>query len=177
MKTLCVTAMGLALLAISGVPAPAFEVDTHMAINERAVRATINSFSLDEYLKTQLNFSSGVLQTLDDQRVIDWVRKGGKFEDNGLRFFHHFHDPLKPWDASGFKGLFSSSILWGQTQVGGQSLFGDWSWHDARDYYYRALTAGTSAERKQYFAKTFRAIGQVMHLAEDVAGSVHVAAG
>ncbi len=42
-----------------------------------------------------------------------------------------------------------------------------WSWNDARDYYFKALTSQTKAERDEYWGKTFRALGQVMHLIQD----------
>ncbi|MEW6684276.1 MAG: hypothetical protein AB1451_15370 [Nitrospirota bacterium] len=102
----------------------AFEVDTHKLINEQATVRSIDGFSLNAYLKNQLVFSQGFDQTIDNKSVLQWIIDGGKFEDNGLRYLHHFHDPLKPWDAAGFKGLFSSSILWGQTPVGTGDCFG-----------------------------------------------------
>ena len=135
----------------------AFEVDTPRVNNEIVSRSENQDFALDVYLRNQLGFSQGIKQGLLDTEAIEWIRDGGEFEDNALRFFHHFHNPLEPWDESGFKDLYSSSILWAQEPVGGQSLFGDWSWHDARDYFYRAVTGADEAQRQEHFANTFRA--------------------
>lgn len=41
-------------------------------------------------------------------------------------------------------------------------------WSDARDYFYKALTATNNNDRETYFAKTFQAIGQVLHMLEDM---------
>jgi hypothetical protein len=47
-------------------------------------------------------------------------------------------------------------------------------WSDARDYYYWALTSTSNKERESYFAKTFQALGQVLHLNQDVSVPAHV---
>ncbi|OPY88455.1 MAG: hypothetical protein A4E73_03365 [Syntrophaceae bacterium PtaU1.Bin231] len=82
--------------------------------------------------------------------------------------------------SRGIKGVFELSILpfsrlpssghnWtGAPRVGGNS------WHDAREYYYRALTDANPAARLLWFEKTFRALGQIMHLVEDAAVPEHV---
>ncbi|MGD9853036.1 MAG: hypothetical protein AB7T38_17445 [Nitrospirales bacterium] len=50
----------------------------------------------------------------------------------------------------------------------------EWSWNDAREYYFKALTSETKAERDENWGKTFRALGQVMHLLQDSANPSHV---
>ena len=47
-------------------------------------------------------------------------------------------------------------------------------WDIARAAYFDALTKGTSAERDQHLAKTFQALGQVLHLVQDLAVPAHV---
>lgn len=47
-------------------------------------------------------------------------------------------------------------------------------WDIARRAYFDALTKGTSAERDQNLAKTFQALGQVVHLVQDLAVPAHV---
>jgi hypothetical protein len=50
----------------------------------------------------------------------------------------------------------------------------DMGWGDARNYFYSALTAASQVNRDDYFVKTFRAVGQVIHLLEDMAVPAHV---
>ncbi len=115
------------------------------------------------------------------------------------RSVRHFHNPLKsPWDNAGlndsiripsllppyFKDLNftgQSSILWAQNP--NQDPGDKWSWQDARRYYYEALTgrdtdgnviAEKKEDREPYFAKTFRAVGQLMHLVHDASVPEHV---
>ncbi len=120
-----------------------------------------------------------------------------------FRSQNHFHNPLNPWDEAGLDHiLFSgqSAIIWSQDQTNGRfvDLGGDWSWTTARKFYYAALTGDSTDldgfvvedglvekttitgktemnenERSLFFAWTFRALGQVMHLAQDASVPAH----
>jgi len=113
------------------------------------------------------------------------------------RAFNHFHDPLKDWDNAGldsivdvpYRGRYwrdpTSAILWGldpDNQDFSRNTTGDWSWGMAREYYYIYLTgkdfegnvvANTKDEREANFADSFRSLGQVMHLIEDMSVPLH----
>ena len=126
-----------------------------------------------------------ILSEVNNKRIWEWVREGGKKEDEPLyaRSLNHFHDPLKTWDIAGFKSINQSSIIWSQDQGLFGSLWGgNFSWKAAREYFYIALTgrdfsgtliAYTQGEKEKYFGKTFRGIGQVMHLVEDASVPAH----
>lgn len=47
-------------------------------------------------------------------------------------------------------------------------------WDSARTYFYEALTSREPLEKEAKFIKTFRAVGQVMHLLQDMAVPAHV---
>jgi hypothetical protein len=47
-------------------------------------------------------------------------------------------------------------------------------WDNARAYFYQALTATGAVDRESNFVKTFRSVGQVLHLLEDMAVPAHV---
>lgn len=146
--------------------AEAYEIDTHEAISEAAVRGS----SLDSILKSVLGFEGGIEQSLNNRTVLNWVRLGSAWEDDLLRFFFHFHDPLRSWDDSGFGvGLLrsQSSIRWAQNEYQG------WSWPKVRAYFLQALTAERAADRDQAFADTFRGLGQLIHLIQDAASPAH----
>ena len=49
-----------------------------------------------------------------------------------------------------------------------------YGWNAAKSNYYIALTSRDEGERQDYFAKTFRSVGQLMHLVEDLASPPHV---
>lgn len=159
------------------------ETDTHEAINEHIARNTFNGFSLGTYLKDQLGIQDGIEEEFASQRVWWWLRKGGLYEDVPywylpyLRSVNHFHNPLTNQGYSGFwgTGILSggSSIQWSQKTKGTQSPGGYYSWHDARDYFYKSLTVNAKATRDQNFADTFRGLGQLMHLVEDLSVPEH----
>ncbi|MEK6901624.1 MAG: hypothetical protein AABX37_04730, partial [Nanoarchaeota archaeon] len=54
-----------------------------------------------------------------------------------------------------------------------QDSLNEWSWQKARGYYFQALTGATNTERGKNYGKTFRALGQVMHLIADLAVPEH----
>ena len=47
------------------------------------------------------------------------------------------------------------------------------TWDKAREYYYDALTAGSKDDRESNFALTFKAVGQVVHLLQDMSVPAH----
>lgn len=156
-----------ALLVFYRSPAIALNEPTHQIINEEATRQS----GLDQILRDQVRFVEGIQQSIQGRRVFEWIGEGGIREDDGFRYFNHFHDPLRSWGTAGLPRLLGtnpSSIRWMQNFSSG------WSWQNARDYYWTALTATTSSAREKAFADTFRALGQVMHLVVDASVPEHV---
>lgn len=161
----------------------ALEVKTHEAINEYIAKNTLNGFSLSDYLDENLGFRGGEEEEIKGQKVYKWLCDGGKYEDKPLwtlpylRSVNHFHDPLT--DA-GFTGIWGSVMLWGdsslywaQDPIGTQDPGGHYSWHDVRDYFYKALTSDDNTIRQKNFSDTFRGLGQLMHLVEDLSVPEH----
>ena len=162
--------------------AMALEVDTHRVINEFIAQDTFNGFSLDEYLKKQLGMHDGIKTDVQNQKIFLWLGDGGETEDKPgwcipyWRSRNHFHNPI---DNSGFSGVWDtgifsgiSAIEWVLKPAGSQSC-GHYSWNDARAYYFNALTSPDEATRETNYAKTFRALGQVMHLVQDMSVPEH----
>lgn len=160
---------------------------THNKINEYIAYNTIGSFSLDQYLKNQLGLQNGKNEILNFKYVWQWLGEGGGKEDVPywympyLRSVNHFHNPLEDdIKDAGFSGIWGtgfcsgeSSILWSQEPSGEQSPGGHYSWHDVRDYFYTALTATDNITRESNFAETFRGLGQLLHLIEDLSDPEH----
>jgi hypothetical protein len=188
-----IIAMGWACRVLS------FEKRMHQAINEDIAQRTVSDFSLNDYLISQLGFLEGVREILSvdypGRRIYQWLGVGGVEEDNPegwLRYptnlarnNNHFHNPLADtWSSAGFDFDISppnfpydyhvkgqSSILWAHSR--NQSLGGNWSWHDARRYYYEGLTLTDKDERERSLANCFRAVGQLMHLVQDASVPAH----
>ena len=161
----------------------ALETKTHQAINEYIARGTFNGFSLKSYLQAQLGIQEGVAASIQSKTVSEWLGYGGIYEDIPywympyLRSVNHFHNPLTKQGFSGFWGIGFlsgvSSIQWSQESFGTQGPGGHYSWFDVRDYFYKALTATDKTTRDQNFADTFRGLGQLMHLVEDLSVPEH----
>lgn len=181
-KKLTLLLFGLIILLIN--PVHALEVKTHKAINEVIAKGTFNGFSLDTYLKTNLGIQQGIDEVVaQNTKIFKWLERGGEYEDVPvwylpyLRSVNHFHNPITDQGYSGIwgSGFLSgvSSTQWALLPLGTQSPGGYYSWHDVRDYYYKALTSSTKTERDTYFAETFRGLGQLMHLIQDVSVPAH----
>ncbi len=159
--------LSLLLFAKAGFP---YSKGTHEVLNEKALTISI----VDSYLKNNLAFPDGIEEKISGESgtktVNYWIRGGGRTEDDSFRYKNHFHNPLEEnWNEAGLSDIFSgdSSIVWAQ------DINQEWSWKNARNYYYLALTNATKEERDQNFANLFRALGQVMHLIEDSSVPAH----
>jgi len=175
------------IFSLQGFP---LTTGTHAQINEYVTGTIMDGFSLDSYLKDLLGIEQGVdaeIQGVIDEKptyqtVSQWFRLGGVREDSpwyypNTRSRHHYHDPLSDQGFSGLggTGLLSgeSSIMWSQSPVGAQTPGGHYSWHDVRGYYYAALTAVDQETKERQFAETFRGLGHLMHLVQDLSVPEH----
>lgn len=176
--------------------------ETHQTINEYIAQSVINGFSLDVYLINQVGLANGIKEELNGsdaaggnkkKQVLWWLGHGGFQEDRPgsivdylplvgqpTRSVNHFHNPVGGlWEYSGLDAWIGpshytgqSSILWAQNP--NQDPGGKWSWHDARNYFYQALTTISKTQRETQFANTFRCLGQLMHLVHDASVPSHV---
>lgn len=147
----------------------ALSVETHQAFNEHIAQTTLNGFSLDDYLKNRLGFSSGIKEKFNNSLVWESLRDGGLYEDLPpqaapyFRSVNHFHNPLKSINDAGFTGIWGSGVLhgksallWSQSAPDTQYPGGSFSWNDVRNYYYEALKSPDKSNRNTSFANTFR---------------------
>jgi hypothetical protein len=166
---------------------------THRKLTDIAVR---NS-DLNDYLKNILGVPEGIEGNLNGNSMVKWLQTGSRDEDHPpCRASNHFHNPLLPWDQSYNTDapeyisfwchdvpptwpLFSN-ITWatGLTSIS-QTTPGSrdrqvMGWDNARTYFYQALTSDKNADRENNFIKTFSAVGQVMHLIQDMAVPAYV---
>jgi hypothetical protein len=168
---------------------------THPEITKKA--ANVSVLKINNYLKGYLgeNFSNGLDSIVKDKTVLAWLQKGSNAEDHPIcRASHHFHNPRLLWLQSQMNDTpwmnyacdipRYSNITWAtgytapppmgtKTNVVVSPLYRRVSWDTAREYFYKALTCTTAADRENYFAKTFEAVGHVLHLLEDMAVPAH----
>jgi hypothetical protein len=156
------------IFSISG-QAEAWERSTHRELTVKTIELVESN--LNTYLVENLGLEGGLNSSVNGMTAQKWMIEGSDLED-GESFLSprpksHFHEPIS---NTGLGGLFDSAINWSLSSVGDQ----EWSWNDARDYYYKALTSPTKAERDENWGKSFRALGQIMHLLQDSANPSHV---
>jgi len=162
---------------------------THRDLTSKAIEKS----ALKKYVIGNLGFNEGLEAKFLGKSILRLVRDGSYLEDiPNCRATNHFHNPLKPWDQSymsddpGWLGFECSSwkpwysnITWatGYLSPNGPQITRprQWmGWGDAWDYYYWALTSTSNKDRENYLVKTFQALGQVLHLIQDVSVPAHV---
>lgn len=153
------------------------EKNVHPAINENAAyQSTIFTGWLKEF---GLDDPKGILEKFIAGKTIkEWIRQGGKDEDNPLldfRYTEHFHDPLKTWDQAGLDipliWHWGSSLYWAQMSTSATVIKKNlYSWPWAREKYYQVLISGD----EKTFADTFSMLGRLTHLVSDLAVPAHV---
>lgn len=141
----------------------------------------------------------GTLSILSGNKIINLLRQGSTEEDSPIcRASNHFHDPLKLWGFSAMTDVWSagtlcrsdgwiptySNVTWAtgflDPAPGGQkqafttnSATMPYTWDKARTDYYAALTSTATTAREPKFADTFKTLGHVLHLLQDVAVPAH----
>jgi hypothetical protein len=168
----------------------ALGTDTHARLNEYLVKKGSNEFSTDLYLKNELGIPGGIETQLRGHingrsrlyKVWEWIRDGGILEDSpwyytDTRSRNHYHEPLSNQGFSGIGGAGllpgESAIFWFQRPLQTQSPYGFYSWNDVRGYFYDALMASDQTTKERNLAETFRGLGQLMHLVQDMSVPEH----
>jgi len=131
----------------------------------------------------------------DDLGQILGVNRGGDPHDdpygNIFRVFNHFYDPVQDKPLTTIAGALGQKAPdWGmgsanaftQPNTPESSRRNHFTVFDAREAMYRALTgrdgqgnvvAATEADRNKYWATTFRALGDITHLLQDMGQPQH----
>lgn len=165
-----------------------YEAAVHPLITQEAVIKS--KLMQTNYLEEQLGF--GWNKLFNGLTVKEWIERGSFLEDNPslvdgedkwIRAPRHFYDPTRSpgrftdltWIEAQFcgpDGQYTSALEWAWDRSLPDA--DPYSWTDAQNYYYLALTSPSKEVRDQNFANTFKAIGQVLHLLQDMAVPAHV---
>jgi hypothetical protein len=190
-KWICMT--GLLFLVCFAMKCWGYEKIEHAAMNDWILEHSVGGFDFDQYVRQNLGIDGGMngnilrythflgwLTIMEYRSSRELVALGGMEEDEPFwRCKHHFHDPSQLWAQAGYHTAAisgESSILWAQMGVGEQSGWngGNYSWYDARDYFYKALIGIDSDQRDRDLHNTFLAVGHLMHLIQDSSCPEHV---
>lgn len=182
-KTQVIMLLTTAVLVYNPLYICAWNADkTHNDVSEIAAEKSVISGTFGDYLK-RLGFNKSTEEEFklgsETRSVKKWIRQGSIDEDSGSafngRFYNHFHDPTKAWDVAGLTSSWfwikdgKSAVLWAVDDSSN-----DWRWAKVRDYYYYALTSTSVIDRSANFASTFKGLGQIIHLIQDMAQPAHV---
>lgn len=193
----------LSLLVVILVVFDAFAYDheiTHRLLTEQAS----DTPEFNDFLKKQLKLDGEINEVVNGDSILEWLKNGSFEEDEpNCRASNHFHNPLDPWTDSYLSDQpwfinwwcspgeyppenIKSNITWATGFISpDQKIMTDnqWDWDDAREYYHIYLTgmdfeynivAVTKDERDIYLSKCLRALGQAMHLLQDMSVPAHV---
>lgn len=166
---------------------------THITISKSA----INKSSLDSYVTSVLGLPTGIKTRYNGIEISTFLQIGSDVEDApNCRAANHFHNPLLPWDQSYSSDVWPqdvvcrllgwtprySNITWAtgynspddSSNPASPRNLQDMGWDNARQYFHNALTATDAPIREAHFAKSFQALGQTLHLLQDMAVPAHV---
>ena len=141
---------------------------THYAITTNA----IDQSNIEKYLTNYLNikledqFQGSFGRPIDVPKpnVRQWIAYGADWEDvPGVRALNHFYDPTT---GNGLWGVAFPDPVWAYSAS-------DWSWLKARQFFHDALFTNDNTAKELNFAQTFRALGQIVHLLQDMAVPAH----
>ena len=161
------------LVAALPVTVGAYELDTHEQLSLAAFRIS--------RLATTLQSVYGIFPTDTFRRrlpLFPWRRNtpeesiaaGARNEDWLSRPLNHFYDPYHDAPLGILGG--ATAPDWALEDAG--DLVGqDYSYKDAREAFYRGLTARDPATHDRELGHTFYALGHVIHLIQDMAQPQH----
>ena len=163
------------VLMINNNLSTAYEIDTHVLFSK--VSTKVSALQKDQNLLDSLGIlSTNIFLASDGNKytAIELIQKGAEFEDKNIRSVNHFFDPVKD-RALTIGGLAQGEkspnwALEDSTDINEQNF----SYKDARNFLYNALTLTTKNDRDQNFGLLFQTLGQVIHHIQDMAQPQHV---
>jgi hypothetical protein len=164
---------------------------THPAVTVEAIEK-IKDKKFVPYLQNNLGFKKDIGEKLpyknEQMTILDILKEGSREEDawpdksdpETARSMNHFHSPINDMGLSQgekciipFIGCFQlegeSALAWARGDISEN----EYSWGMAWEYYAEALFTNESSTRDAKLAKTFRSLGQIMHLIQDMAVPAH----
>ena len=182
----CYTAIILILCVAT--QANGYETKTHEKITNEAFLTALTTKDFISAIGYSSNYA--LKDAFTSKTAIEWAKEGSVKEDEtfasdvggeNFRYVHHFYDPVSK------RGLDFNLAIAGHGYyhvIGNKAP--DWALEDsgtfskqfysiqhAKEYYFAGLTAGTKDAREANLAKTFKTLGQVLHVLQDMAQPQH----
>lgn len=144
-------------------------MDVHEEITVRVIEQNIQKFN--NYFK-DLGFVDGIEGLVNKRQIRKWIEEGSWKEDFSLDpevlLTSHYHNPLTN------KGLTKGGITIGESAYDRANNSANyWSWKSARANFFKGLTSSTQFEREIFLAYSFKALGHLIHLVQDMAVPAH----
>jgi hypothetical protein len=156
-----------------------YEVETHADMSRAAANASVLFTDANILQNLGIKSSDEFPNSTSNEppkSIVELIRDGARFEDNGIRSLNHFYDPIRNTGLIDVIPGVVSSPDWALEDTG-QYYFPIHqinSFVDGRGYFYQALTATSKADHDKYFGLTFQTLGQVIHHIQDMAQPQHV---
>lgn len=172
-------------LLVSAHHALAYKEATHENLSEAAAFSSALS-------KPETLTALGLTGTIDDPKLTFpnskgvpkaikfLIRDGAAFEDSGFKALSHFFNPVtnQPLTKAGISLVNNTSPDWALEDNGdilvNAAFPQTFSYKDARQYFYEALTTVDNVERNKKMGLSFQTLGQVIHHVQDMAQPQHV---
>jgi len=163
-------------LFLASAPVSAFEIQTHADISGAAFDLSSVSVSLQDLnIDPGKPLNGGLLRpSLPPRR---WVQEGARDEDdtistNFARYRNHFYDPVNDRGLSTLLASGERAPDWA-LEDRQQFVTQSFSYRDARQAFLTALTAPKAVDREAALARTFEALGHVIHVVQDMGSPPH----
>jgi hypothetical protein len=146
----------------------AYSSAVHTQITARVI--DLNTSKLDGYFK-DVGFANGIREYINNKPVRWWIEEGSVSEDTAMPIValptSHYHNPYTN------KGFSVGGITGESAYDRANNPVNLWSWKNARDILYKGLTSTTRFEREIFLAHSFKALGHLMHLIQDMSVPAH----
>lgn len=165
-------------LSFGATSAYAYEEETHEILS--AVAAENSVLKNKSEILTNLGLKPwSAAETFPNSEgqprtITQLFREGARFEDDTPRPVNHFYDPLNDRPLSVGLHIGYRSPDWALEDKTDFSDQQEYSYRDAYDYLYKALTLLNEKERKKNIGLTFQTLGHVIHHIHDMAQPQHV---
>jgi len=154
-------------------------IKTHPEITEKAIKQS----KVNDFLKSNIGIPEGIGKFYGNDTILRLLRGGSTNEDKPFtRTRHHFWNPL---NNSGLHDTGCGMALgWvpfcfifrgnpNRDWAMGLYEANEYSWEEAKDSYYAALTGTTEEDREENFILMYESLGRVLHLIEDMGVPAH----
>jgi len=172
-QRLIITIRVFLLVSALSVDANGYERPTHEKISGIAFEQSVLNKG---YLDQELNLSATISLQMDGvtKTLKEWIAEGSIREDDDARSVNHFYDPFndRPLTVGIPIGFKAPDWAFDQAPFLRAETF-RFSWTDARRAFRDALTSPTLNGRKEALALTFRTLGNVIHVIQDMGVPEH----